>query len=239
MNRLGIALLLLCCVVSVAQSTRKVPHARLSNYTIELEPFNATFTIPQNWVELYHEEGFNNLYLTRDQLDKVREAGETEWDADYARIVDAVLAFEHCAVHAGGDGWGKDSRLYNDLQMRVYVGTWAVATIEKLIKEQAVPVAKEIAKQSREKQKLATEGGLPMELSEEVFEQKLVGKWRKSKIALPLWYHDYGGTGNIEFYVRSFTGETVTLVFMYASGASQAKSIPEIVASFKHPLERR
>ncbi len=78
-----------------------------------------------------------------------------------------------------------------------------------------------------------------MELSEEVFEQKLVGKWRKSKIALPLWYHDYGGTGNIEFYVRSFTGETVTLVFMYASGASQAKSIPEIVASFKHPLERR
>lgn len=230
-----VAAIYLWCAISVTQSATPFTHAELSGETIEIRPQNLTFIIPRNWVRLYRDEGFKNLYVTREQLNSIREAGETEWDADYARILNATLPFEQCVAHAGGDGWGKDSRLYNDLQMRVYISTSSVVDVTKAILQKAVPVARLIAERTHAKQTTAAEGGLPIEIGKVVTDEKTIGEWHCATIAVPLWYNDYGGTGNVEFYVRAIGDKSITFVFMYASGSEQAAAtISNIIRSFKY-----
>jgi hypothetical protein len=232
-SRKKAALAWLCLAVSFASPATDLPYARLTGETIELMPWGMSFIIPQNWLDLYYKEHFNNLHLTREQLEKVRNADNAEWDGDYARIVNSVLPFENCAVHAGGDGWGKDGCSHSDVQMRVYVGNWSTPDVKKLIDENGFSIARMIADENRQKMKIAVKGGVPLEPTREVLKPEVVSEWHKFGIALPLWYDDYGGEGNVDFYIRLFGHDTVVLVFMYASGAGQAKFIEPIVASFK------
>ncbi len=71
--------------------------------TTHLHPSDATFQIPQDWLD-WNAEFHNNLHLTHRELRKVR-IGFGEWDYEYARVVNAALPFEHCAAHVGGEGW--------------------------------------------------------------------------------------------------------------------------------------
>lgn len=228
----GLALLCFCCAISTGHSEAPLPYARLVDHTIELEPSKATFAIPQNWFDLYHNEHWNNLHLTRKELERVKEADNAQWDAEYAKIVNAVLPFENCAVHAGGDGWGSESVTYGDVQMRVYVGKWSILEMKRLVKEKGFPVATAIAMKMPEE---ITKITPPLRAEREVLKEEVIGEWQRLRIALPLRYDDYGGVGTVDFYVRIFRDETVVLVFMFASGAGQAVFIPPIVSSFKHP----
>src|SRR3972149_6742452 len=94
-------------------------HATREGRTIRLHPSGITLQIPQDWLE-WNAEVHNNLHLTHRELRKVRR-GHGEWDYEYARVVNAVLPFEHCAAHVGGEGWGWDAVSFGDVQLRAYV----------------------------------------------------------------------------------------------------------------------
>ncbi len=227
---------------SVAQSQTELPYATLLGATIELQPSKARFTIPQNWIELYHDGSFNNLHLTREQLERVREPDNMGWDKSCAKIVNAILPFQNCAVHAGGDGWGAEDRVHGDVQMRAYIGQWSIGTIRRLVKEQGLAVAKTVAAEAWQSKardlgaRNSREQDLPAPLEtldKETLEEERVGEWHRSRVSCPLWNVDYGGTGNVDFYSRIDGRQTVVLVFMYSSGANQSVFISPIIASFK------
>src|SRR5262245_51470112 len=52
--------------------------ATIQGSTVKLEPWNATFKIPLRWIERHAEHKYNNLHLTRAELEKVR-VGDGEW----------------------------------------------------------------------------------------------------------------------------------------------------------------
>ncbi len=71
------------------------------------------------WADLGARRHSNNLHLSRDELELVRE-GSGEWDTEYAQVLALLLDFDQCAAHVGGSGWGADGGGYGDLQLRVY-----------------------------------------------------------------------------------------------------------------------
>jgi hypothetical protein len=217
------------CLVSMAGSAilAEPPQATFSGTTIRLEPSGATFDLPDDWIEWYRDR-HDNLHLNRAELQKVKDA-IAYFDADYARVVNAVLPFESCAIHAGGEGWGSESRSVADLQMRAYLGDWSLKTLQRLIAEKGLSTARNISHR---------ETG--MSTSKDIlFRKDVVSEWHRSAIRFPVKYRDnvdevYGGA-NVEFYVRSFGADTVVLVFMYSDPCTQKKYMQTIFSSFKHP----
>lgn len=226
----ALTLFAFCSIASTAHSTELFFARLIANHTIELQPSKATFTIPQNWLELYHKDQFSNLHLSREQLEEARDAGNSEWDSAYAQIVDAVIPFVDCAFHGGGDGWGKRSGLYTDLQMRVYVVDRSLDVISKTIEEKGFSTAQGVARDSQRRRDAAK---VQDAATGESLAQDGVDTWKRFRIAFPLFYDDYGGTANVEFYLRAFDDKTVVFVFMYSTGAYEAKEIPSIIASFR------
>jgi hypothetical protein len=241
-NAVVTAALSFCGAILFARSPGDLPHAILAGERIELVPAKMSFVIPHNWLALYQNENFNNLQLTRSQLERSRQPTAPGWDAQYAKIVNAVLPFENCAVHAGGDGWAENSRVHTDVQMRVYVGQWSVDNVTLWVRKRGLPIARAVAtdawqsKVSRSGTSKVRQGDLvtPLESSEkESLIEESMGEWHRSRLSFPLWNIDYGGIGIVDFYTRGFGQETVVLVFMHVLGANQEVFIAPIVASFK------
>jgi hypothetical protein len=90
-------------------------HATLDGRTVALHPSGTTFEIPASFLK-WHKQFKNNLHLSRAELQKV-ERGAGDWDTEYAKVINAVLPFDKCAVHIGGEGWGRDAVSFADLQM--------------------------------------------------------------------------------------------------------------------------
>lgn len=219
----------ICCTAF----SQQYPFARLSDHTVELEPSKMSLLIPNDWLDRYSVERINNIHFTRDQLASVKEAPGTQWDGDYARIVNSVLPFENCALHTGGEEWGLEGISHADVQLRVYIGKWSLKSVKLRIKRDGFRMAQTIAKETDEKiDLLPVRPSIPAKAR---IESNTVNTWHQFRIALPLWYNDYGGEGNVEFHVKSFGKDSVVLVFMYASGASKAKFINPIISSFTHP----
>src|SRR5262249_469798 len=109
------------------------PSATREGRTITLKPTGASFKRPKDWAEWY-EELKRNFQLTNKQLDAVAK-GAGEWDTEYASVCNAVLPIDRCAAHVGGDGWGKESVSFADLQVRVYELGDTPEAIERAIKE--------------------------------------------------------------------------------------------------------
>ncbi|HTS34609.1 MAG TPA: hypothetical protein VMH04_02995 [Candidatus Solibacter sp.] len=57
-------------------------------------------------------------------------------------------------------------------------------------------------------------------------------EWDRLLIAYDVWYGDYGGKANVDFYVTEAGGKTVVLVFMYASVNNNASVVQQILESF-------
>jgi hypothetical protein len=164
--------------------------------------------VPQAWLD-WQGEFHNNFHLTRWQLHKVRR-GFSEWDSEYAQVTNAVLPFEMCAVHAGDDGWGFSGSSFIGLQMRVYVGDWIPADLRNKVGTDGLAVANRVAKNGR------TAAGTQAE-------------WQRDTISYEVFYGDYGGTANVDFYSRARAGKTVVFVFMYAQ--EHADTIKHILES--------
>jgi hypothetical protein len=58
--------------------------------SIKLEPSDAVFDIPQQWIALYEKSG-KNLHLRRPELTSVEEGDGVEWKTQYAEVLNAGL----------------------------------------------------------------------------------------------------------------------------------------------------
>ena len=144
--------------------------------------------------------GRPNLHFTPEELEEVRVA-ESEWDREYARVVNAVLPFEFCIAHVGEEGWDENSVSWHDLQCRVYVLPQSVEIdFEKELKVAVGELMKESAK----------------------FERNTSSQWTRYWTSFPVWYYDYGGAVNVDLRVKEFGDRTVVLAFMYAHTSARA-----------------
>jgi hypothetical protein len=176
-------------------------YATRSGRTIKIHPSGSTFIVPEAWIG-WNDRFHNNFHLAHRELRRVR-AGTGEWDTEYAEVVNAVLPFEHCAAHVGGEDWGAEGVSFGDLQLRVYVTELTTGEISHRVSQEGWKAAQKIA---------AEEGG--MAGSEAHLTNSTVGEWQRAQLEYPLWYGDSGGVAPIEFYVRELFGERLVLVFM-------------------------
>jgi hypothetical protein len=181
--------------------------------TIRLHPSNITFQVPQSWVE-WDSEFHNNFHLIHRELRSVKIA-HGEWDAEYASVVNASLPFEECAAHVGGEGWGWQGVSFGDLQVRAYVTGLSGDEVFARIKAQGFGVAQSIAERQ-------TGSGVGRKAS---FSTSTEPAWQHAKISYPLWYGDYGGTAQIDFYLRDSGHYRLVIVLMGWGAEGEAASI--------------
>jgi|SRR5882762_2508822 len=173
--------------------------ATRQNRTIYVHPSDVNFQIPEDWLS-WNAEFHNNLHLTHRELQKVR-FGAGEWDYEYGEVVNSALPFEDCTAHVGGEGWGREGVSFGDLQMRAYVTDLGSQEILKRISGPALATAK----------KLSRDFYAPGQVQTSVGEE---GPWRRAVIQYSLFYGDYGGMANVEFYVRPVSHYQLVMVFM-------------------------
>jgi hypothetical protein len=191
------------------------PFASRHETTITLQPSKASFTIPQSWVE-WHQRSGNNLHLTHAQLDAVAR-GEGEWDTEFASVCNAVFPFDRCCAHVGGEGWGRKSVSYTDLQVRVYELEESLRDVEIRINKDGVADVNRFSGHDPD------------------LKQDLEAKWRQTVLSYVRFYYDYGATAHVDFRVRQFDRQTFVFVFMYTNSNEHEKTITSILESFEVP----
>lgn len=168
--------------------------------TIQLHPSEVRFQIPQQWLD-WDAQFHNNLHLSHGQLRSVR-VGYGEWDSEYGEVVNSAMPFEDCAVHVGGEGWGRSGVSFGDLQVRAYISELRTYQILSAISVRGFKTAQGIAKRQHNGDNNAS-----LSTSQNY-------KWQHIEISYPLWYGDYGGTARINFYVKDIGRYRLVMVFM-------------------------
>lgn len=214
-----------------------------TNRLVYILPLDISFQIPQRWID-WNERFNNSLHFTEKDLAAVENGDQADWDPEYATVVNAVLPFEQCALHAGGEGWGREAVSYADLQMRVYILDEAPEKIEaKAVSEgaQAVrtlftprriawrnrggPVRERPEPQIKDADKLPEDMKVPVE-------RDTKDGWRQVALSYDLFYGDYGAKASIDFRLRRTGDQTLAVVFMHTNFNKQAPAIKAILASF-------
>jgi hypothetical protein len=224
------------------QTKAQLPHASLSGQVVTLIPSGMFFRVPQSWLALYQKDSFNNLKLTREQLEQAKQPTSPARDARFAEVVNSILPFEKCSVQAGGDSRGVNRHDYTDVHMRVYVGNWSISTIGDLLLQRGLPIAERLATEAWKAR--ARDMGtpaykendprVPSEVSNKAgFNKETVGDWLRLRLSFPVWNVDVGDTDIVDLYCRTCDARTVVLVFMYPMGANQTVFIPSVVESFQ------
>jgi hypothetical protein len=174
-------------------------YATRQDRIIYLHPSDTSFQIPQDW--LYWDTEFhNNLHLTHRELTKVR-FGAGEWDTEYGDVVNSALPFQDCAAHVGGEGWGRAGVSFADLQLRAYVTDLSSAEILRRISGPAFATAKRVSSPRFHAPVVQINSGQE-------------GEWHRAVIQYDLFYGDYGGRANIEFYIKPVGQYQLVMVFM-------------------------
>lgn len=192
----------------VHSSENHSPHALLEGRTIRIKPYDATFEIPESWLEPTETK---NLYLTWEELNYLdRNDGADDEDA---QVINSVLPFERCAAHVGSKDWG--NYFWNDLQARVY--------FVELSDEQ---INQKIA------QGLSTAEGVfeSASLSSENF-----GVWQRRRLDIVDAPTHFILSKKIDFYYHRFNNKTVVFVFVHAPSADFDETINQILTSFRWP----
>jgi hypothetical protein len=189
-----------------SQPTAVEPYSTRDGPIVTLHPSGISFRVPQQWLE-WNDQFHNNFHLSRDELQKVKNASG-EWDTEYADVVNSALAFEDCAAHVGGEGWGKEGSSVADVQMRAYVTALREGEVLSRIHGPALSTAHQVAYISPSS-KLLGELAPSVEMKEQT-----ESSWKEIVLQHPLWFGDYGGTARIRFYITSIRRNTLVLVFM-------------------------
>jgi hypothetical protein len=199
--RIALVVALAICVLSAAWPAYRAGlftmdagrYATRKGRIIYVHPSDTSFQIPEDWLD-WNTQFHNNLHLRHRELTEVR-FGAGEWDTEYGDVVNSALPFEHCAVHAGGEGWGREGVSFGDLQLRTYVTDLSSAEILGRISGPAFATAKRYSSQAQ------------LTTGQE-------GEWERVVIQYDLFYGDYGGRANIEFYIRPVGQYRLVMVFM-------------------------
>jgi hypothetical protein len=193
------------------------PFSRISGNDVTEEPSGESFRIPQEWLD-WNRKFHNNLHLSRAQLEGVRDA-TGEWDREYAAVVNAILPFDSCAAHVGGEGWGRDGVSFGDLQVRVYTGAFRPQAIRSAVLTSGRETAERFFQPVR-------------------VDSEAIGGWTTTKLEWRAWYGDYGAVAHVDVLVSQLTSPVTVLVFMYSSGANRAHERDSILTSFAMPAQR-
>lgn len=234
-----IASALAASVLADPPKPAELPFSVRDGVAIAVQLKGPTFNIPRSWVS-WQEKFKTALHLTRKEIDAVKD-GSGEWDTEYAELVNATMNHDDCAFAGGGDGWGKDSCAYGDVQMRLYVTTDAPEAIEKRLDDSGAKALRKILGAARHHdEEDPAEGAKPEVKKEEPLEgfipaRDVKGTWRRSVFAFDLRYGDYGAKANVDYRIRKFGGRTVVAVFMYTDFQDQTAEIKGIMDSLKWP----
>jgi hypothetical protein len=196
---------------TIKPHTANSPFATRQGTTIVLRPSGLQFAVPKDWIDWYDQFG-NNLHLTGKELDQVGQ-GAGEWDDEYARVCNAVLPFDRCAAHVGGEGWGKNAVSYSDLQGRVY-------DLEEPVKK----VEEGIAGQTPDKLGQLIGGSVQVQQSDK-------DGWRRIVFTYGRFYHDYGATAHVDIRLKQVAGHVIAFVFMYTDYQSHERTIADMLES--------
>lgn len=171
-----------------------------------MQPSGATFELP--------EGPWNDWHMDRAELDKVKR-GKGEWYTEYARIANAAISFESCSVQAGTTYWNGAS--FSGVTVRGYSLNSAAGEADTRIASRALRTAQHLPRN--------TVGNASLTKSR-------VNQWDRLLIAYDVWYEDYGGRANVDFYVTEVAGKTIVLVFMYVDANSNSVVVRQILESF-------
>ena len=107
-----------------------------------------------------------------------------------------TVSYTHLDVYKRqGEGWGREGVSFGDLQLRTYVTDLSSAEILGRISGPAFATAKRYSSQAE------------LTTGQE-------GEWERVVIQYDLFYGDYGGRANIEFYIRPVGQYRLVMVFM-------------------------
>jgi hypothetical protein len=196
---------------TIKPHTAKSPFATRQGSTIVLRPSGLQFQVPKDWIDWYDQFG-NNLHLTAKELDQVGH-GAGEWDDEYARVCNAVLPFDRCAAHVGGEGWGKNAVSYDDLQLRVYDLDDPVKKVEESIAGQTPDQIGKLIGGSVQVQQSDKDG------------------WRRIVFSYARFYHDYGATAHVDIRLKQVGATVIAFVFMYTDYQSHERTITDMLQS--------
>lgn len=188
------------------------PHAEIEAFRITLQPSRASFLLPSE-VNERPSNFASNVHLAHDDLDLVA-AGAKEWDTVYASVCNSALPFNRCAVHFGEEGWGINSSRWNDMQIRVYHLQGSSSVIEEdIVNRVEADVVRMTARSP-------------------IVKRTVRNEWRRVSFEFHVWFHDYGGTVWVDFYLKDIGKEVFVFVFMRA-GYPKDVTIEEILSSFQ------
>jgi hypothetical protein len=197
-----------------ASQVKQRHFSTLEGRTIRMQPSGASFQIPPDWDGVYSEEV---------EIKKVK-SGRGEWATEYAKVVNSALPFANCSVQAGRYLWGAPT--FFGVTMRGYVFESGAEEIEARISTKGLSAAQAIRTSTA---------------SNPSIDKKEIGEWHNILIHYNVWYYDYGGKANVEFYITSQGKETIVLVFMYAGSDPHDNRLPiqQLLNSFSWPQPAR
>jgi hypothetical protein len=196
------------CIAVFPHPVSPSVRAIVAGRSVVIEPYDISFSLPSSWLQWYQQFG-NNIYASKRELRRSRY-GEGAWNFDYTRIVNALLPYDRCVLHAGSDGWERRSPGSGRLQIRVYVGNFDLGEIGKDVKNDGLRIARSLGKNA------AVSSG------------QLAG-WPRISLSYYAWYGDHGANARIDFCARQFADTSLLVVLMYADyppyQLDEAKSI--------------
>ena len=182
---LALAATVLFAFASAQASDKNQQHfSTREGTTIRLQPSGASFEIPRDW---------DGWYFERAELEKV-EKGQAEWYTEYARVANAALPFTDCSAQAGRYLWNGAS--FAGVTVRGYVKNRSSACVEMKIATRALTAAKALPRPTIRNASLTKVES---------------DQWHRNLIAYDVWYGDYGGRANVDFYTTEKNGNKSSL----------------------------
>ena len=192
---------------ATAQVSQKNRHFSTKEGRIfRMQPSGAVFELPDG--------PWDDWHLDRADLDRAKR-GKGEWYEEYARVANAALPFENCSVQAGTTYWNGAS--FFGVTVRGYSLDLSVGKTENRIALRVLSAAKRLPRDTVRNPSLT---------------KSREKHWDRLLIAYEVWYGDYGGRANVDFYVTEAEGKTIVLVFMYADVNNNNSVVQQILESF-------
>ncbi len=190
--------------------------SKLDGNIARLVPNGPHFSIPESWLQ-----SARNFSLNPEDLAKAKNSQE-EWNSEYAKIANLALPFKQCAFCGGSEPWIRGGH-FNDLQMRAYTSRKSVAEIRRRLVEVKTTM------QSRYSGHGMISTAEENQLGPIQFTQK--DEWLQGLWSFDLFYYDYGGSAQVEVWLKSFDQGTAVLVFMHTGGSAHKATIAKILSS--------
>ncbi len=168
------------------------PYSTIDKNKITIKPFNASFDIPEEWLEYTREK---NIFLNCSELDKIDFEYGINFDEEDGQVMDAVIPFENCAVNFGDKGWGNSN--WNDIQGRVYVTNLTLNEVNERIEKNGLNKASSVFEKASAK-------------------SSEYNGWRHKSLEVLDAPTHFMLFKEICFYYRAFDDKTVVFTFLHA-----------------------